>query len=213
MIDSDNLQLLKTIALQEKQKTTNTELAQKLDYSPQTISRRLNNLEKNKYINREVDTNGQIIKISKKGYNTLKKEYKDYKNIFYLEMTKTLQGHVIDGIGEGKYYISQPEYQQQFKQKLGFKAYPGTLNIKLNKKSIKKYQLIKQKNGIMIKGFQKGERTFGDSKCYKSRINGIKSAIIQPNRSHYKDDIIEIISPERLRNKLEKNKVKIEVQI
>ncbi|WGI17796.1 DUF120 domain-containing protein [Methanonatronarchaeum sp. AMET-Sl] len=214
MINPDSLYVLKQIALKNNNKrTTNAELAEKLNTSPQTISRRLKKLEKNSYITRDVKPNGQTINISKKGYNLLKKELKEYKNIFDNEQNITLKGHVIDGIGEGQYYISQPEYQKQFQKKLGFKAYPGTLNIKLKPDSQKKYKEIKKHNAIDIKGFQKGDRTFGNAKCFQSKINGKKCALIQPDRSHYSNEIIEIIAPKRLRNKIDTKKVKIEVQI
>ncbi len=214
MIDPNTLLVLKHLALKNnREKTTNSTLAEKLGTSPQTISRRLKDLEKNEYIIRDVNPDGQTINVSKKGYQALKEEHKDYKKIFEKEVGHILKGHVIDGIGEGKYYISQDGYQTQFEEKLGFRAYPGTLNVKLNPESQRKIKKIKQRKGIEITGFKKGERTFGKATCYKASLNSYNCALIIPKRSHYSNEVIEIIAPERLRNKIDNKKVKIEVDI
>jgi riboflavin kinase len=55
---------------------------------------------------------------------------------------------------------------------------------------------------IVIQGFSDGERTFGAGKCYLITINGIKSAVIIPERTHYPANLLEIIAPVNLREKL-----------
>jgi riboflavin kinase len=95
--------------------------------------------------------------------------------------------------------MSLKGYKQQFKEKLGYEPYPGTLNIKLNsslyveaKKEMLKYP------SINIEGFSDQSRTFGWVKCYPAYINdsdSINSSILILERTHYDDSIIEIIAP------------------
>ncbi len=124
-----------------------------------------------------------------------------------------LSGKVVDGIGKGEYYISQKKYQKQFKSKLGFEPYPGTFNIKLNKKNIEKVKKLKGYEGIIIKGFDDKGKSFGDVKCFHSKVNDLKSAVIFPKKSHYSDEIVEIISPKKLRESIKNKKVRVEVKV
>jgi riboflavin kinase len=58
--------------------------------------------------------------------------------------TLTLSGTIASGQGNGKKYLQLSWVEKQIQEKLGYTAYPGTLNIKLNKEStILKYQLKK----------------------------------------------------------------------
>jgi riboflavin kinase len=58
---------------------------------------------------------------------------------------------------------------------------------------------------LVIQGFNDGERSFGGGKCYPIEIDGIKSAIIIPDRTHYPADLLEIIAPLKLREALKLN--------
>jgi riboflavin kinase len=53
-----------------------------------------------------------------------------------------------------------------------------------------------------IEGFTDHDRTFGSARALKCSINGHSCAIISPGRSHYPEEIIELISAERLRDVL-----------
>ena len=47
---------------------------------------------------------------------------------------KVLSGIVVKGLGEGSFFMSMGHYKKEIKKKLGFNAYEGTLNIKINNK-------------------------------------------------------------------------------
>jgi riboflavin kinase len=114
----------------------------------------------------------------------------------------TLTGSVISGLGEGKYYMSLEGYRQQFGSILGFEPYPGTLNIRLTPSSLTVRKKIETLNWIRVKGFSADGRTFGDARCLPCRIGSIPCAIVIPGRTHYPDDIIEVIAPVALRRQL-----------
>ena len=181
---------------------SSVEFALHIDSSQQTASRKLKSLEDENLISRQVLPDGQLISITKNGLLALQKELYDYQEIFSGNGSKKiLSGKVITGLGEGQYYISLEGYRKQFREKLGFDPYPGTLNIKLDAQSI---GLRKRITGhIRISGFTDENRTFGKGSCFNVRISDIEGAVITPERTHYPEDIIEIIAPVNLRNHLD----------
>ena len=183
---------------------SSSEFADRISSSPQTASRRLQSLEHAGHITRKVEPAGQKIRITKQGQQVLEAEYLEYRAIFTRRPTTIeLSGHVITGMGEGQYYITLKGYHDQFVKLLGFEPYPGTLNIKLEPESAECRSLLKLKDEIAIKPFSSENRTFGGGRCYPLNLNnGIKGAIMIPDRTHYPDDIIEIISSKNLREHL-----------
>lgn len=179
---------------------TTNEIAKKIKRSQQLASKELLDLEFFGCIKRNKKSKKYTIKVTEKGYQKvydlflfLKTAIESFKHIIDFE------GHIITGMGEGAYYMSLKGYKQQFKEKLGYEPYPGTLNIKLNsmlfveaKKEMLKYPAIK------IEGFSDQSRTFGWVKCYPAYINdsrNINSSILILERTHYDDSIIELIAP------------------
>jgi len=179
---------------------TTGEIAKKIKRSQQLASKELLDLEFFGYIKRNKKSKKYTIKVTEKGYQKvsdlflfLKTAIESFKHIIDFE------GHIITGMGEGAYYMSLDGYKKQFKEKLGYEPYPGTLNIKLNsmlfveaKKEMLKYP------SINIEGFSDQSRTFGWVKCYPASINdskNINSSILILERTHYDDSIIELIAP------------------
>ncbi len=172
-------------------------LAQALGSSPQTAARRLSSLEDLGYITRVVTSEGQKIRVTEKGLMLLKSEYHEYRYLFEGEQARIIRGMVASGLGEGQYYISRDGYRRQFMEKLGFEPYPGTLNIKLDEPF-----LPPDLHAISIDGFRDEDRTFGECKCYKIKVNGIEAAIVRPGRSNYPLNLVEVIAPVGLRKSL-----------
>jgi len=105
-------------------------------------------------------------------------------------------GNIISGMGEGAYYMSMKGYTKQFKSKLGYIPFPGTLNVKLkDKKFVEAKRELDAHDGIMIDGFSDGKRTYGWVKCYPAKINNsVDGMLITLERTHYDDSILELIS-------------------
>lgn len=179
---------------------TTNEIAKKIKRSQQLASKELLDLEFFGYIKRNKKSKKYSIKVTEKGYQQvydlflfLKTAVESFKHVIDFE------GHIITGMGEGAYYMSLNGYKKQFKEKLGYEPYPGTLNIKLNsmlfieaKKEMLRYP------SINIEGFSDQSRTYGWVKCYPSYINdsmNINSSILILERTHYDDSILEIIAP------------------
>ncbi len=115
-----------------------------------------------------------------------------------------IEGKVFSGVGEGRYYVSNPGYKRQFPRLLGFTPYPGTLNVRLDHPDSKAAcRLLRQRPGLRLDGFKEKDRTFGPARCYPCQINGkTAGAIIVPERTHYPDDVVELLAPVFLRKAL-----------
>lgn len=116
----------------------------------------------------------------------------------------TIRGRVTTGLGEGAYYVQLEGYRRQFREKLGYKPFPGTLNIQLvSEADVHELQLLKASIGIEIHGFATGGRTFGSVACYPTRINDqVDAAILLIQRTHHKLNVVEIIAAVNLRDQL-----------
>jgi len=183
---------------------TTVDIASKLGFSQQTVSRHLIELESQGMIRRERATRGETIRITSKGMQELSKMYLTLQRV--IEEPKReliLEGEVFSGLGEGAYYVSQSGYMRQFQNKLGFTPFPGTLNVRLKKKHLRDRSLIESIGCVEIEGFRNGARAFGPVKCYRVLVNGEDMAcVVTALRSHYGEDVIEILAPVNLREKL-----------
>ncbi len=207
MIPAEDLQCLKTIALRGGCKSpvfvSSQTIGEMLAISQQTASRRLKGLESRGFITRTIAADGQHVTVTRQGEEALRKEHQEFCRIFS-EGNKgyILSGALVSGIGEGKYYMSLEPYKQQFLTHLGFEPYPGTLNIRLPASGLPVRKKIDSLGWIRIKGFSTDGRTFGDAKCLPCRIGDVPCGIVVPGRTHYPEDIIEVIAPVALRRKL-----------
>ena len=112
-----------------------------------------------------------------------------------------LNGSVISGLGEGAYYMGLNGYTKQFKVKIGYIPFPGTLNVKLNQ--LQTTQIIQQLDdlaSVIIEPFSDGKRTYGWVKCFHAMLNdSIKCELIRLERTHHDSSVIELISKSNLR--------------
>ncbi len=200
------LEVLKQLALMNATKKvlkiSSKELAERINQSVQTAARKLKELEDEGLIERTLTKDGQFIVITEKGKKMLYKEYLDYKKIFEGEGTITIRGKVFSGVGEGRYYVSLDGYRKQFIEKLGFDPYPGTLNLKIPKEQLYFRRRLDEEEGILIEGFSTPDRTFGEVKAFRCKVDGIEGAIVMPKRTHYPEDVLEVIAPVKLRDSL-----------
>jgi len=177
------------------------ELGEALEMSQQSASKRILELLDEKLIIRDLGARKQRIKLTPKGIEELKQEYSEYRRIFEVNDQVTLHGVISDGLGEGKYYMCQVGYANQFEEKLGFRPFEGTLNIKIDREDVNKLDIIRSSPGETIQGFTQEGRTFGSAVAHKARIRSIDCAIIIPERSHH-EHTVEIVCEYHLRRTL-----------
>jgi CTP-dependent riboflavin kinase len=106
-----------------------------------------------------------------------------------------LTGKIISGAGEGAYFTQIDWVQQQCEAKLGFKPYPGTLNLEISEEYLSIVKSLDQKKiGIELIS---PDPNFCNARVFPVSLGDISGAIILPEekvRVHPKN-IIEIIAP------------------
>lgn len=212
------LKLAEMGAFKRTAKISTEYLAERLGISQQSASRRLIELEREKWIKKTTTPEGSLIKIEDEGAKELQKLYTNLRFIIEAAFppSVTLEGTVFTGLGEGAYYTQKEHYKIQFVEKLGFEPHPGTLNLKLTTDYDLKTRLeLEAYPAVEVEGFKNENRTFGTVRCYPAVIgNKVKGALISALRGHYDNSVLEIIAPVNLRRNLnlkDGNKVKVEI--
>ncbi|MFW9946969.1 MAG: DUF120 domain-containing protein [Candidatus Odinarchaeota archaeon] len=184
---------------------SSVEFGELLGLSQQTGSRRIKDLEDLGWIKRRSEGKTQKISITKEGASVMLNVYRNLKELLESIL---IVGEIIEGIHEGGYYVAIKGYFDQFKNKLGFEPYKGTLNLKLsdtdNSILREKLQYIRP---VIIDGFKNQEREYGPVKCYDVYIyrldnknNRRKAAILDIKRTHHKKNVVEILAKPYLRD-------------
>lgn len=179
--------------------TSTVELSKMLGVSQQTISRKLRKLGDMGFIARKSGPSGHKLRMSSKGVSELKGLGRKL-NFLFSKKKSSVSGTVFSGFGEGRYYMSIPQYKVQVKEKLGFLPFPGTLNLRSSPEDIDLFLFPLQ--SIEIQGFETKTRAFGGITCYPVTCCGIKCAVVVPQRTRYGKDVMEIIAPINLKARL-----------
>ncbi len=137
-----------------------------------------------------------------------------------------LSGEVSSGLGRAQVFMAQPHYQYQFREILGAKAWPGTLNVLVDGHMLSHYIALRQAAGIdtldapedarldakgidvsdytliRIRGFLRDGVSFGGATAFPGTIihggEEVACAILIPDLTRHVD-VIEIISTAFLR--------------
>jgi len=140
-----------------------------------------------------------------------------------------LNGEVGSGLNRAHKFMAQPHYQEQFEEILGYSAWPGTLNVKVDASDLGHYVALREASGIdtlnlpehirsqagttdvseleyhRIRPFLRDGKSFGGATVFPARIAHIQTpdqhvecAILVPDLTSHVD-VIEVISPKRLR--------------
>ncbi len=187
--------------------TSTRKIAKETGISQQSVSRLLIELEKEDAIKRNSTPKGIEVMVAKKGRDILRKEYSILKKI--LKAKSTISGRLFKGIGQGSYYVKA--YESRLKKVLGYSPYLGTLNLHVKPNEYESF--ISDIKPIIVNGFKTKSRDFGNITIYKVILGGISAAILKPERTLHKEDVMEIIGPSCFRSGLDlKEDDKVEVR-
>ena len=181
---------------------TTSSLGKSIKKSQQAASKHLLELEQNQFIERIISGRNISVKITSKGYSEMVKLSAILqKSLDSSPSFVELKGTLVSGMGEGAYYMGLKGYTKQFQSKIGYVPYPGTLNVRLDQKihqeAIKQFETL---NGVKIKSFSDGKRTYGWVKCFTAKLNNSTNCeLIILERTHHDDSIIELISKSCIR--------------
>ncbi|HET6808942.1 MAG TPA: DUF120 domain-containing protein [Nitrososphaera sp.] len=198
---------------------TTTLLGKDIGRSQQAASKHLLDLETSGYIERLKKGQKYAVKVTDKGYSEIQSLYLSLRAALEsAPATMDFEGNVISGMGEGAYYMSLEGYRIQFREKLGYEPYPGTLNVRLTDQIYMNGRLELGKHpSIFINGFSDGTRTYGWVKCYRATLNDgaiDNAAVLVLERTHYDDSMLEVIAPISIKQAAGiKNGDRIKVQV
>ena len=183
---------------------TTASLGKNIKKSQQAASKHLLELERGGFLQRITEGKKVSVKITPKGYAEMVKVSSILKNsLGSIPSVIELKGKIVTGMGEGAYYMSRKGYTKQFKSKIGYIPFPGTLNLQLTKKQFTETKReLENLDGILINGFSDEKRSYGWVKCFHAKINNhIDGELIVLERTHHDDTIVELISKIYLRKK------------
>lgn len=216
------VQLLSKGARNNFIEVTTSDLGKDIARSQQAASKHLLDLETSGYIERARRGQKFAVRITDKGYSEIQSLFASLKSaIESAPAVIDFEGSVVSGMGEGAYYMSLEGYRKQFKEKLGYEPYPGTLNIRLTDQLFMNARReLGSHPSIFVDGFGDGTRTYGWVKCYRATINGKvdNAAVLVLERTHYDDSMLEVIAPMSIKDAAgikngDRVKVQVHVQI
>jgi riboflavin kinase len=113
------------------------------------------------------------------------------------------EGKVFSGVGEGAFYVSL--YSRRFLEKLGFKPYPGTLNLKLLADVDAFSQCLSKANPIIVEPPVIPGMRLGVVYVYPVEIEDYfnpHTFMVRPQITVYRGDVVELIADVSLREEL-----------
>ncbi len=113
-----------------------------------------------------------------------------------------LNGKVVSGVRKAAYFTQLEWVQEQCMEKLGFRPYPGTLNVEISEESLPIVEALQREQGVEL---IPPDTEFCAARAMLLSVGSVSGAIIIPAedvRVHGKN-IVEVISPLRLKDALQ----------
>jgi CTP-dependent riboflavin kinase len=96
------------------------------------------------------------------------------------------------GLGEASEFTQLPWVIDQCHEKLGFKPYPGTVNLQVLPEDVEAWEEMKRQPGITL---IPPNPAFCDARCHVVSIDGhLKAATIVPHVAGYPPDKLELLA-------------------
>jgi len=116
--------------------------------------------------------------------------------------TLTVTGKIVSGENKGAYFTQLDWVQNQCQEKLGFKPFPGTLNLEIDPGKVPQIEALFDRRGIDL---VPPESASCAGQVYPVNIMGVGGAIVVPAeevRTHG-NNIIELIAPTCLKEAMD----------
>jgi len=175
---------------------------------PETATvERLRALEASGYVNRDTAADHTRISITSEGVDALIRKYQAYRSLFRARCRPVFVGRVVEGLQEASEFVSLPGYAGQFRDRLDYDPFPGTLNLTLGCDTAQGRRTLDRLDGITIESWTEGDRTYGAAMCYPAELEVPDSGqvydpahVFVPDRTEHDDDEIELLAPRKLRD-------------
>lgn len=183
-------------------RVTTASIGRKINRSQQAASKHLAELERGGFVERIKRARGASVRITPEGYSQLVRISQMLQSGLGAPPARVrLEGSLISGMGEGAYYMSREGYRKQFREKISYVPFPGTLNVLLKgQESTEAVLRLDALKGTVISGFRDSSRTYGWVKCFEATLNGTTPChLIRLERTHHEPYVVELISREHIR--------------
>jgi len=115
-------------------------------------------------------------------------------------LSKLITGTLFSGLGDGAKFVSLDWVESQIEEKLGFKPFYGTVNLRLDRASIAIVRKLKDNDGTKI---VPPDPKFCIAKTFRAKIMGkVEGAVILPEATVHGKDTLELLAPINLREAL-----------
>lgn len=112
-----------------------------------------------------------------------------------------LKGRVVSGAREAAFFTQLDWVQVQCQAKLGFKPYPGTLNLEIGEESLSVLEALQGEEGITL---MPPDPKFCVAQAFPLRVGSLCGAIIIPPEdvNIHRKNIVEVMAPVKLKDAL-----------
>jgi riboflavin kinase, archaea type len=103
-----------------------------------------------------------------------------------------VRGRLVRGLGEASDFTQLPWVVDQCYEKLGFRPYPGTVNLEVVPEDLSAWEEMKRQPGVTL---SPPNPAFCDAVCHAVAIDGqLKAATIVPHVAGYPADKLELLA-------------------
>ncbi len=111
-----------------------------------------------------------------------------------------IKGVLVSGKEEGAFFTGLDWVKEQCLEKLGFEPYAGTLNLKVTEGDFSQVKALAIEKGVRL---VPPTAEFCEAMCLRIRMgDDIEGAVILPIVGSYYEDIVEIIAPIKVKDRL-----------
>jgi riboflavin kinase len=110
-----------------------------------------------------------------------------------------VSGKLFSGMGAGEEYLSKELYQERFREILGYKPFPGTLNLRVDGEEVEE---IRELESERLESFEHEDKEYSGMDIYRCEIRGIEAAYLDLDVTDYEGNVLEIVAPVGLRDML-----------
>ena len=113
----------------------------------------------------------------------------------------SISGRLFSGMGVAGDYLDLQPYQEKISSITGFRPFPGTLNLRVDKDRLE--EVVDSLESLRIDGFEYKGENYSGLDVYMVEVDGLKGAYIDLDVTDYGDEVIEVIAPDKLRQRLD----------
>jgi len=103
------------------------------------------------------------------------------------------------GKKEAQDYLEMDGYQARIEQILGFKPFPGTLNLEVDSDT---YRELKEGSVQRLESFEANGEHYPGGFLYPISVEGEEAAVLEPDITDHPPELLEVVAENRLRSKI-----------